>query len=227
MWEFGEVLEITVVIEGDFTRFWLFLHEGNVKTRLKFSFAIVGYNKLKRCVVNIWVNVERIIRCCKDTTMNSTEKSMSVYREEMIEHVIGLFRDTMPFNKLLGLEFIKNKENVELHLSWQEALTGNPMQKILHGGVTATMLDTIGGLVAAIETIKRTNDSELMNLQTRLSTMGTVDMRVDYLRPGRGERFIATATVIRSGARLAVCRMELHNDSGDHLAFGTGTYMLG
>lgn len=159
--------------------------------------------------------------------MSSSHKSTSVYREEMIDHVIGLFRDTMPFNKLLGLEFIKNESDIELHVSWQEALTGNPIQKILHGGVTATMLDTIGGLVAIVETIKRTDDSELTNLQTRLATMGTVDMRVDYLRPGRGERFIASATVIRSGARLAVCRMELHNESGDHIAFGTGTYMLG
>jgi uncharacterized protein (TIGR00369 family) len=89
------------------------------------------------------------------------------------------------------------------------------------------MLDTIGGLVAIIEAIKRTNDADLASLQTRLPRMGTVDMRVDYLRPGRGERFIATAKVIRGGAKLAVCRMELHNEKGDHIAFGTGTYMLG
>lgn len=73
----------------------------------------------------------------------------------MISHVISLFRDTMPFNQLLGLEFITNGQGqdtqVQLQLNWQASLTGNPMQKILHGGVTATMLDTIGGLVAIIE----------------------------------------------------------------------------
>jgi len=159
--------------------------------------------------------------------MSINDISAPINRDDIIEHVISLFRDTMPFNQLLGLEFVRNENNAELHVSWREALTGNPIQKILHGGVTATMLDTIGGLVSIIETIKRTEDSELINLQTRLATMGTVDMRVDYLRPGRGERFIATASVIRTGARLSVCRMELHNEAGDHIAFGTGTYMLG
>ncbi|WP_338519764.1 thioesterase family protein [Alteromonas gracilis] len=149
----------------------------------------------------------------------------------MISHVISLFRDTMPFNQLLGLEFITNGQGqdtqVQLQLNWQASLTGNPMQKILHGGVTATMLDTIGGLVAIIETIKQTDSDALDDLQVRLPTMGTVDMRVDYLRPGRGEQFIATASIIRKGSKLVVCRMELHNEKGDHIAFGTGTYMLG
>lgn len=149
----------------------------------------------------------------------------------MISHVISLFRDTMPFNQLLGLEFITNGQGqdtqVQLQLNWQASLTGNPMQKILHGGVTATMLDTIGGLVAIIETIKQTDSDALGDLQVRLPTMGTVDMRVDYLRPGRGEQFIATASIIRKGSKLVVCRMELHNEKDDHIAFGTGTYMLG
>jgi uncharacterized protein (TIGR00369 family) len=149
----------------------------------------------------------------------------------MISHVISLFRDTMPFNQLLGLEFITNGQGhdtqVQLQLNWQASLTGNPMQRILHGGVTATMLDTIGGLVAIIETIKQTDSDALDDLQVRLPTMGTVDMRVDYLRPGRGEQFIATASIIRKGSKLVVCRMELHNEKGDHIAFGTGTYMLG
>jgi uncharacterized protein (TIGR00369 family) len=52
-------------------------------------------------------------------------------------------------------------------------------------------------------------------------------MRVDYLRPGKGKEFIATAEVIRKGKKVAVCRMELHNEEGTHIAFGTGTYMVG
>ncbi|NDV90401.1 thioesterase family protein [Alteromonas sp. 345S023] len=148
-------------------------------------------------------------------------------REQLIEHVISLFRDTMPFNQLLGLQFLRKQHDIELHVPWQQSLTGNPLQKILHGGVTATMLDTIGGITAIIETIRLTPCDELANLQQKLATMGTVDMRVDYLRPGRGTLFVATAAVIRKGSKLTVCRMELHNELGDHIAFGTGTYMLG
>ena len=159
--------------------------------------------------------------------MSETHTQLNPLREKMITHVISLFRDTMPFNQLLGLDFIPRGQGVELHLAWREALTGNPLQKILHGGVTASLLDTVGGITAIIETIHHTQDSELLSLQKRLATMGTVDMRVDYLRPGIGTHFIATAAVIRKGSKLAVCRMELHNEAGDHIAFGTGTYMLG
>ncbi|MDC9144294.1 hypothetical protein PSK37_27485 [Escherichia coli] len=28
--------------------------------------------------------------------------------------------------------------------------------------------------------------------------MGTIDLRVDYLRPGRGERFTATSSLLRA-----------------------------
>ena len=84
------------------------------------------------------------------------QNQQKITHNVMIEHVISLFHDTMPFNQLLGLEFVTQGAGLEteiaLHLNWQPSLTGNPMQKILHGGVTATMLDTIGGLVSIVET---------------------------------------------------------------------------
>ncbi len=145
----------------------------------------------------------------------------------VIDRVVNLFKENMPFNQLLGIRFITESDNIRLEIPWNDKLTGNPMQKILHGGVTASLLDTIGGLTAIISAVKQTQDRHLTALVERLPTMGTVDMRVDYLRPGRGQRFIATAQIIRKGSRVAVCRMELHNERGDHIAFGTGTYMLG
>ena len=60
-----------------------------------------------------------------------------------------------------------------------------------------------------------------------MGKMSTIDMRSDYLRPGRGLEFIATAQVIRSGNKVCVCRMELHNEQGVHIALGTGTYLVG
>ena len=52
-------------------------------------------------------------------------------------------------------------------------------------------------------------------------------MRIDYLRPGVGEWFDASATVLRTGSRVAATRMEFHNDEGTLVAVGTGTYMVG
>jgi uncharacterized protein (TIGR00369 family) len=57
--------------------------------------------------------------------------------------------------------------------------------------------------------------------------MGTIDLRVDYLRPGRGKHFIATARIVRRGKRIAVVHMELHNDEGELIATGGGAYAVG
>ena len=57
--------------------------------------------------------------------------------------------------------------------------------------------------------------------------MGTIDLRVDYLRPGIGKHFIASSFILRAGNKVAVTRMELHNDNGEHIAVGTGAYLVG
>ncbi|AWL13363.1 uncharacterized protein HMF8227_02915 [Saliniradius amylolyticus] len=148
--------------------------------------------------------------------------------QELGDFVASVFRDQMPFNQLIGMQVSQfDGEGVEVRLPWHDGLMGNPVQKILHGGVTASMLDTVGGLMAILQVVRDMNDITLEAFQKKLGKMGTIDMRVDYLRPGKGKEFIASASVIRKGSRVAVCRMELHNDKGEHIAFGTGTYMIG
>lgn len=148
--------------------------------------------------------------------------------EQLAEQVTELFSQHMPFNQLLGLQIEQlSSDKVEIRLPWSDKLMGNPIQKILHGGVTAAILDTVGGLMALLYAVKDAGEMTLVEFQDKWPNLGTIDMRVDYLRPGRGEEFIATAEVIRKGKKVAVCRMELHNQDGVHIAFGTGTYMVG
>jgi acyl-coenzyme A thioesterase PaaI-like protein len=45
------------------------------------------------------------------------------------------------------------------------------------------------------------------------------------LRPGAGKRFTADGFTLRAGSRVAVTRMEFHNDKDELLAVGTGTYI--
>ncbi|MEO2268104.1 thioesterase family protein [Pseudoalteromonas pernae] len=134
----------------------------------------------------------------------------------------------MPFNQLLGISITElNSESAKISMPWQEQLIGNPQQRILHGGVISTLLDTVGGLLAAASVVDKVADDAAHTLQSRLATLGTIDLRTDYLRPGKGERFSASAVLIRSGNKVCVCRMELHNDQGVQIAFGTGTYLVG
>lgn len=103
------------------------------------------------------------------------------------------------------------------------ALIGNPNFEILHGGLTATILDTIGGLEGMIE-IYRRNQGSFEEQTKKVKRLATVDLRVDYLAPGRGDEFIATAEVIRMGRKGCTTRMMLVNNEGKPIAHGIASY---
>jgi len=146
----------------------------------------------------------------------------------IFQQIADFWTNDMPFNQLLGLKITHfNCQESEIRFKWQDKLIGNPIQKILHGGVTASALDLAGGVVAAANIIDQLDDLSPESIQQSLRKLGTIDLRTDFLRPGRGKEFFATAKIIRSGNKVAVARMELHNEKNDHIAFGTGTYMVG
>jgi uncharacterized protein (TIGR00369 family) len=149
-------------------------------------------------------------------------------RTQIFKEIADFWNNDMPFNQLLGLK-IKHfdTQHSEVRFLWQDKLVGNPLQKILHGGVTASVLDLAGGVVAAANIIDQLDDLSPQNINRSLRKLSTIDLRTDFIRPGRGKEFIATAHIIRSGSKVAVARMELHNEENDHIAFGTGTYMVG
>ncbi len=65
------------------------------------------------------------------------------------------------------------------------------------------------------------------DIEKRITRTGTIDLRIDYMRPGRGKFFRANSTIMRAGNKVAVTRMELHNDEDVLIAVGTGTYIVG
>lgn len=152
---------------------------------------------------------------------------------EAARQLIGeIFVYDMPFNRELGLELKRlDADHAELTFSNQTRLVGNAAQKILHGGVIAAVLDVAAGLVCVTSSLIRRDkpDHPLLEaeMRQRLSKMGTIDLRVDYLRPGRGEIFTASAQLIRAGNKVSVARVDLHSDSGVHIATATATYLVG
>jgi uncharacterized protein (TIGR00369 family) len=154
-------------------------------------------------------------------------KDKSVDKKFILNQVSNMW-SKVPFNNLLGIYITQfDHQEAEIRFNWQDKLIGNHVQKILHGGVTATALDFAGGVVAAANIIENMDDLHIDKLTASLNKLGTIDLRTDYLRPGRGQEFIVSARIIRSGSKVAVARMEMHNEKGEHLAFGTGTYMVG
>ena len=70
--------------------------------------------------------------------------------EEIFAEVTTLWNQHIAFNRLLGFNIVEMREDyAEIHFDWDNKLMGNPVQKILHGGVTASVLDMVGGVVVA------------------------------------------------------------------------------
>ncbi|MEX7477870.1 hotdog domain-containing protein, partial [Acinetobacter baumannii] len=58
----------------------------------------------------------------------------------------------------------------------------------------------------------------------QVTRLATVDMRVDYLAPGRGKYFIARAEVLRLGRKGCTMRMTMVNDEDKQIAAGIASY---
>ena len=60
----------------------------------------------------------------------------------------------------------------------------------------------------------------------RFGKLGTIDLRIDYLRQAIGERFSLRGEVLRLGSRVASTRMEFGDAEGKLLAIGSAAYIV-
>ena len=155
-----------------------------------------------------------------------TEVSAAI-EAELLAMVHDVFANRIPFNKVLGLDVVSlHDDRPVLRFAMREELVGNFLRGILHGGVTSAVLDVTGGVVAFLGLQRKLAHEPLEARLARFERVGTIDLRIDYLRPGKGKWFEATGYSLRSGNKVSVARMELHNDEGELIAVGTGAYMV-
>lgn len=137
-----------------------------------------------------------------------------------IAALIDFFERGIPFNNFLGLRVDRHGPGeCVLRVPWRPEFVGDPGRPALHGGLIATVADTAGGLACFLA---------LGGLDHPVST---IDLRVDYLKPGRLEDLICAAKVVRLGSRIGVVRIELfsgehRDDERDAIAVAQGAYSL-
>ena len=147
---------------------------------------------------------------------------------ELLDFVRIMYEEKIPFNKDLGMKIESMEpDNIRVRFDMADRLIGNYMRGVLHGGVISSVLDATGGMIAAIGILNKMAGQSVEEFEKRLSRMGTIDLRIDFLRPGLGRYFIASGSIMRTGRRVSVTRMELHNDKDLLIAVGTGTYVVG
>lgn len=144
-----------------------------------------------------------------------------------LQRAMGLLTRYHPFHELLGMKVEPlGTDDICIKLAMRDELCGYPGQGILYGGVIAAVIDIIGGTIVAWNVLKGIKEQTVEEQVKRLKDMSTVDLRIDYLRPGKGKFFTATASIIRTGRKLVITRMELSNEEKHLIAVGIGTYIV-
>lgn len=144
-----------------------------------------------------------------------------------IERLKLIFEEKIAFNRVLGLRIDRLEgDGASGSITMRPELIGHYTHQRLHGGVISATLDAMGGLavMAAIGArhLDETPEARLM----RFAKLGTIDLRVDYLRPATGESFVARAQVLRLGSRVASTRMEFLDAEDRLLSTGSAAYIV-
>lgn len=118
-----------------------------------------------------------------------------------------------PFHQFLGVSFAEYEDGrVVIECPFREELLVNADKEIVHGGILSSLVD-IAGHYAVLSTVG--------------ARVPTVDLRTDYLRPGRRGPLVIEAEVHRVGRNVAVADAELRQDQRGEtksVALGRGSY---
>jgi len=126
-----------------------------------------------------------------------------------------VMEELIPFNRVLGIRVVEiDTGHVRMEIPFREELIGDPVRRAVHGGVISALADTAGGCAV------------WSALEEPTARVSTIDIRIDYLRPGRSETLVAEANVVRAGRRVGVVDIRLFHPSApaESIATGKGVY---
>ena len=149
------------------------------------------------------------------------------FEPEYVQALTRIFEEDIVFNRTLGLKITSvTPEGVTGSIQMRPALVGHPSYNRIHGGVISASLDAMGGIAVLAAIGARHMDEPIEARLHRFAKLGTIDLRVDYLRPGIGEHFSLHAEVMRLGSRVASTRMEFMGADGTLLSTGSAAYIV-
>ena len=125
--------------------------------------------------------------------------------------------ELVPFNKFLGIRVVAvERGRAVIEVPFREELIGDPVKRVLHGGVISAVADVAGGFSVW---------SSLAHPEFQVST---IDLRIDYLRPGQRETLVAEGTTLRAGKSVGVADIRLYQPSApaNTIATGRGVYAI-
>ena len=149
------------------------------------------------------------------------------FEEEFVTGLRAIFEEKIVFNRVLGLQVVSLRpDKVVGRIAMKPDLVGHYLYNRVHGGVISAGLDAMGGLAVMAATGARHMEEPPEQRLQRFGKLGTIDLRIDYLRPAIGDHFELRAEVLRLGSRVASTRMEFLGADGKLLACGAGAYII-
>lgn len=149
------------------------------------------------------------------------------FEPAFVAALADIFERQIVFNTLLGLKIADIRpERVTARVDMRRELIGHPAYNRIHGGVISASLDALGGLAVLAAIGARHMDEPVPQRLQRFAKLGTIDLRVDYLRPGIGESFVLEAEVLRLGSRVANARMAFKGTDGTLLSCASAAYIV-
>lgn len=121
--------------------------------------------------------------------------------------------DAIPYLKWLGLRIEARDGELISILPFQDMLIGNPMLPALHGGVTGSFLES-----AAI--------ISLMAAMPTPALPKTINITIEYLRPGGPTDTYAAGIITRQGRRVANVRAEAWQEDRAHPIAAASAHFL-
>ena len=113
------------------------------------------------------------------------------------------------FNQHLGIRLARqHKDGVTIACDLRKEL--HNMAGVLHGGVTATLVDVAAGMALMRRGYKAT----------------TVELKINYLRPVTGRKVTARSRLVRIGKTLVTALVDVFDDHKNRAAIAIVTYML-
>ena len=116
----------------------------------------------------------------------------------------------LSFSKLIGMRLVDlQPDEAVISIEMRDDL--RQPSGVLHGGVTATLIDT--AMAFAVRTRLGIDEAT-----------ATVDLTIHYLRPHITGTFTCTAKIVRAGKRIFTVSADVVNDDGKHIATAVSTY---
>ena len=150
-----------------------------------------------------------------------------VFEPEYLEGFRQIFEEKIVFNQTLGLKLTHIEPGrVQARIDMREALVGHFAYNRIHGGVISAALDAIGSAAVMAAAAAKHMDALPAKRLERFAKLGTIDLRIDYLRPGIGEFFTIDAHCLRVGSRVGTARMDFCGPDGTLMSAGAAAYIV-